>query len=533
MICSKKMRSYIYVGTATCLGVFLLAAFTAAEGKKTNDPDVVTSLTRSDAHFKEVDEVSGIAIAGFRDENGNPFLWGHNEKTSRISLISTSPNSTLYVGAITMPGNKTRDAEDIATVHDQGKGTIYLEDAGSNRKDMPVCVQYARKKDHPAQCVVLDSVVVPIDKKSSDERQAGKAACITRGSDWIWLDKSDYLAPGIHPAIRRMPEPTYTEVMRGKLIVDTDIIEFDYPRLCGDKPCREMPGNKMSDIAAAYNTEALAVVVEPDHSHTAYLFTKAPLILTHQLKNKMHCKFDSDGLSDVFRIRHIDTLSSKEVHVAEYVTTLDFFKYEEQGNATNTNRVTAANFLQLSSNKGLLLIRTNESAYKWPISLTTEKIAQFDIASALKNIKPLHAAVPATNELQGIGAKNQEAAAQFGESSIYYMTECKDLPSCSVALIRDNHPYLPGDVDGNGRIDGDDIELLGEFISGKTALYCQAAADVNGDNKITAADLEYLKKYVEGQGTKPVKTSSQASDLNRLSCGYYSSLNNLAVENTK
>ena len=523
------MQSFIYVGIAICLGVLLLTSFTTAKEKNNKDPEVVASQARGDANFKELDEVSGIAIAGFRDENGNPLLWAHNEKTSRIPLIATSPRSTLYVGAITMPGKKTRDAEDIATVHDQGKGTIYLEDAGANRKDMPVCVQYARKKDHPSQCGVSDSVVLHIDKKSAEEKQAGKEACLARGSDWIWLDESDYLAPGIHPAIRRMPEPTYTEVLRGKLLVDTEIIEFEYPRLCGDKPCRELAGNKMSDIAAAYNTESLAVVVEPDHSHTAYLFTKAPLTLTVHLK-KQHpeaasCKFDSDALSDVFRIRHIDSLSPKELHQAEYVTTLDFSEYEGAVNNKRSYRATAANFLQLSGNQGLLLVRTNGSAYKWPVSLTTDKTmnstAVFDIANALKNIKPLLAAIPSVNKIQGVNKKNQEAAAQLDESTIYYMGECKGLPACSVTMVHDNHPYLAGDIDGNGRIDADDIKLLRKFISGETRLYCQAAADLNGDNMITEADLEYLQKYVEKQGPIPVKRIRQEGDLTMLSCGYY------------
>ena len=520
------MQSFIYVGIAICLGVLLLTSFTTAKEKNNKDPEVVASQSRGNANFKELDEVSGIAIAGFRDENGNPLLWAHNEKTSRIALIATSPRSTLYIGAITMPGKKTRDAEDIATVHDQGKGTIYLEDAGANRKDMPVCVQYARKKDHPSQCAVANSILLHIDKKSAEEKQAGEEACLARGSNWIWLDESDYLAPGIHPAIRRMPEPTYTEVLRGKLLVDTEIIEFEYPRLCGDKPCRELAGNKMSDIAAAYNTESLAVVVEPDHSQTAYLFSKAPLTLEVHLK-KQHpeaasCKFDSDALSDVFRIRHIDSLSPKELHQAEYVTTLDFSEYEGAVNNKRSYRATAANFLQLSGSQGLLLVRTNGSAYKWPVALKgVGSDSAFDLAGALTNIKPILAAVPTVNKMQGVQKKNQEAAAQLDEAIIYYMGECKGLAACSVTMVHDNHPYLAGDIDGNGRIDADDIKLLRKFVSGETSLYCQAAADVNGDNKITEDDLEYLQKYIEKHGPVPVKRVSQEGDSTMLSCGYY------------
>jgi len=518
------MLGYIYAGITLCLGIFSLTAFTTAFDTPGKNPEVVTTLARGDAKFKEIDEVSGIAIAGFRDENDYPLLWSHNEKTTRISLISTFPGSKLYVGAITMPGKKTRDAEDIATVYDQGKGTIYLEDAGSNRKDMPLCVKYAHKKDNPSQCVLLDSVVQNIDKKSADEKNAGKEDCQERGNDWIWLDKSDYLDPGVHPSIRRIPEPTYLEVLRGKLIVNTDVIEFDYPRLCGDKPCRELPGNKMTDIAAAYNTESLAVVVEPDHSHTAYLFTKAPLIHATNSKKQLNCKFDSDALSDVFRIRNIDTLSPNDVHLAEYVTTLNFSEYEGTPNYESSYRVTAANFLKLSGSQGLLLVRTNLSAYKWPVPLTSAKktnsYTEFDIAGALKNFKPLLAAAPSTNEKQGVGTK-QESVAQLDESTLYYMSECKGLPRCSVTMVRDNHSFISGDIDGNGHIDADDVKLLSKFISGEARLYCQASADVNGDNIVNEADLIYLQKFVENHGPIPIQSASPSSIFPMLSCGYY------------
>jgi dockerin type I repeat protein len=528
MQCSGKVKAFIYGGIAICVGISLLAPFTSAKGKKNADSQIVASQSASDAYFKKLDETSGIAIAGFRDENGRPLLWAHNEKTSQITLINTGPANTLYRGAITMPGKKTRDAEDIAVVHDNGKGTIYLEDAGSNRKDMPVCVRYARKKNNPSQCSVLDSVT--LDNVDGEE---SRAQCLARGNDWIWLNETDYLAPGVHPAIRRMPEPGYSEVIRGKLAANTEIIEFEYPRLCGDKPCREVAGNKMSDIARTYNTEALAVILEPDHSHTAYLFSKAHLSLSNALQMQHaeapYCKFDSDGLSDVFRIRHIDSLSSKGLHQAEYVTTLDLSDTTSQQQAIGA-RVTAANFLKLSDSQGLLLIRTIRHALKWPISLATPKDSAspvFDVAGALKNIKPVAAAVPALHKKQGVNKKNQEAVAQLDESTIYYMGECKGLRVCSVAMVHDNHPYLAGDVDGNGRVNAEDVVSLRKFLSGEIGLYCKAAADVNADGNITDADVERLKRYVEGHGPAPVQSRSQADNTPLLSCGYYNSANRM------
>lgn len=127
--------------------------------------------------------------------------------------------------------------------------------------------------------------------------------------------------------------------------------------------------------------------------------------------------------------------------------------------------------------------------------------------------------------MQGVNGRNQEAAAQLDENTIYYMGECKGLPECSVTMVRDNHPFLAGDVDGNGRINADDIKYLRKFLSGETNLYCQAAADINGDNGITNTDLEYLQKYIKKRGPAPVKRIGQAGDATMLPCGYYATEN--------
>ena len=450
MQCSAKIKAFIGVGIAVCVGVLWLAPFTQAKDSNLIDTEVVASQGADGPHFNKMDEISGIALAGYLDESGSPLLWGHEEQTSRLILIRTRLTGSLYAGQITLPGNKTRDAEDIATVHSNGRGTIYLEDAGSNRKDKPACVRYARKKGNPARCTVADSVAQSANTKDKSGQKNLKEACLARGDDWIFLNETDYLAPGAHPAIRRIPEPSYQDARRAQLAVGSATIEFEYPRMCGGKPCRDFPGNKMSDISAAYNVESLAVVAEPDHSHTAYLFTKAPLSLAHVLQTQRPdaaaCKFASDGLSDVFRLRNIDSLPPAKLHQAEYVTTLDFDDNAGLSDSDDSlDRVTAANFLQLSDSRGLLLVKTTGHAYKWPISLASEKKLKgkpstlFDIAGALKNIKPVLAAVPATNKKQGVGRRNQEAATQLDESTLYYMGECKGLPKCSVTMIHDDN----------------------------------------------------------------------------------------------
>lgn len=531
MQCSKKMTTFIYGGVALGAGALFVAAFTQASPERHASPEIVASLTGNDPYFRKMNEVSGIAVAGFRDENNNPLLWGHEERTSHIVLMRTWHAGSLYVGRVTIPGGKTRDAEDIAAVHSDGRAIIYLEDAGSNRKDRPACLRYARKADNPAQCTVADSFVQHGKTTDLEVKKKLKSACLEKGDDWIFVSETDYLAPGTHPEIRRIPEPSYQDVLHGRAALGTVTIEFDYPKMCGTQRCREIPGNKLSDISAAYNTEALAVVVEPDHSHTAYLFTKSSHSLARHVRTQHPaapgCKFDSDGRSDVFRLRNIDTLAPGKLHLAEYVTTLDLSPKTLVPGEDALDRVTAANFLQLSATQGLLLVRTTGHAYKWPVTVESTRPAgrtgraTFDVAGALKKNRPLPAAVPATNEEEGIGRHNQEAATQLDESTIYYMGECKGLPKCSVAMVHDTHNYLPGDADGNGRIEAADLATVKRFLAGEIALYCKAAADANGDGKITDEDLDYLEQYLAKKGPAPVASTNPPGQP-ALGCGYYS-----------
>ncbi len=523
MQCSRKLRAFIYGGIAACGALVLAAPFTSARVAPARDAQIVASQLAQDPNFKKLDETSGIAIAGFRDARGSPLLWAHNEKTTRISLVATRQSESLYVGAVTMPGPKTRDAEDIAAVD----GTIYLADTGANRKDLPGCIRFFRDAGDPAHCRVRETELLPINPKLAGAAGATERACLARGDDRLWLPETDRLAPGAHPSIRRLREPTYSQALRNDLATDTATIEFDYPRECGARPCLRRAGGQFEAGHAAHNTEALAVVVEPDHSHTAYLFTKSPHSLANALA-KQHpqasaCRFDADGLSEVFRIRHIDSLSPGAVHRAEYVATLDLSADSRLIDSDGTRtRVTAANFLGLSAKQGLLLLRTKGYALKWPVGLGRADAggsATFDVAGALQTIKPVLAAAPESHKKQGVSKKNQEAAAQLDASTIYYMGECKRLPACSVAMVHDDHPYLAGDVDGDGRVDANDLGALREYLAHRAALYCLAAADVDGDGRVDTSDLTYLGAFLDGRGPAPRPSLAHTA----LGCGYYRS----------
>lgn len=58
----------------------------------------------------------------------------------------------------------------------------------------------------------------------------------------------------------------------------------------------------------------------------------------------------------------------------------------------------------------------------------------------------------------------------------------------------------PGDLNGDGHVDSQDIQLLDGYLDGTTVLQDSqiAAADADGDKKITGRDRDILKRRVEG-----------------------------------
>jgi hypothetical protein len=91
-------------------------------------------------------------------------------------------------------------------------------------------------------------------------------------------------------------------------------------------------------------------------------------------------------------------------------------------------------------------------------------------------------------------------------------------------MVHDDHPYLAGDINGDGRIDAADIVALRRYLSNEIDLYCKAAADVDGDGRITQADVDYLQRYVASHGPAPIQAQGPAGGAARLGCGYYSAL---------
>ena len=58
--------------------------------------------------------------------------------------------------------------------------------------------------------------------------------------------------------------------------------------------------------------------------------------------------------------------------------------------------------------------------------------------------------------------------------------------------------FLPGDVDGNGKVNMKDQGLLQQYVAGWDVEIIEAAADVDGSGKINMRDQGLLQQYVAG-----------------------------------
>jgi len=59
--------------------------------------------------------------------------------------------------------------------------------------------------------------------------------------------------------------------------------------------------------------------------------------------------------------------------------------------------------------------------------------------------------------------------------------------------------FLPGDVNGDGRVNGTDVSLLRRFIAGGYGTVInQAAADVNADDRFNGTDVSWIRRHITG-----------------------------------
>ena len=74
------------------------------------------------------------------------------------------------------------------------------------------------------------------------------------------------------------------------------------------------------------------------------------------------------------------------------------------------------------------------------------------------------------------------------------------LPTVDVEIETTDEPLaVPGDVDGNGKIEAYDASLILQYVVGKINNITVAAADVDGNGKIEAYDASLILQYVVGK----------------------------------
>ncbi|MDH3979539.1 MAG: dockerin type I domain-containing protein [Gammaproteobacteria bacterium] len=496
--------------------------------------EVRATQQTADGSTRTINEVSGLARAGLDDGSGYPLLWAHEEDKARLSLLTTKPGDTILLADISLHGRHPRDAEDMATAIDaKGRHMIYLADTGMNLKGRNACVRFERYGSNKQQCRLGEGSLQDVTKKVSpaDNRQA----CLARGPNWLWLDQVSDPDPKRLPAIWRMPEPDSMGEARKRGITGTEIIRYRYPERCGDRPCGEFALSGLESLEGRYDAEALAVVREPDASHSAYIFTKPHKNLANLL-NTQHpgaeaCNFDSDGITEVFRLDEIDTRSPDQVATAVHIASLDFSP-DGAFPGNRKMRVTAADYLSVTEESGLLLVKTKFFGYKWPV--TAADIVQreyrpsrrFDLARVFRENTPCRITAPDRIKEKNpdykpggkrFAGEKHEAVTQMPDGGAFHMGECNGLSKCRLIYIRDDFQSLAGDVDGDGRIDKRDGELIRHHIDTGHGLFCPAAADLNHDGQVDREDLDLLGCPPGAGGEARSAAASKAA-----ACPYYS-----------
>ncbi len=71
-----------------------------------------------------------------------------------------------------------------------------------------------------------------------------------------------------------------------------------------------------------------------------------------------------------------------------------------------------------------------------------------------------------------------------------------------LVVTEETPDHIPGDIDGNGRVNVADVALLAKYIKahGQGVNVVAAALDVNGDGRVNVADVTLLAKYIKAHG---------------------------------
>ena len=62
--------------------------------------------------------------------------------------------------------------------------------------------------------------------------------------------------------------------------------------------------------------------------------------------------------------------------------------------------------------------------------------------------------------------------------------------------------YIPGDINGDGKVNSKDLTRLLKYLSGEAVEVVVPALDTNGDGKVNSKDLIRLLKYLSGENVE-------------------------------
>ncbi|MBO4734497.1 MAG: dockerin type I repeat-containing protein [Clostridia bacterium] len=66
----------------------------------------------------------------------------------------------------------------------------------------------------------------------------------------------------------------------------------------------------------------------------------------------------------------------------------------------------------------------------------------------------------------------------------------------NLKIISVNNDYIPGDINGDGKVNNKDLTRLFQYLSDWDVEVNEAALDVNGDNSVDNKDLTRLFQYL-------------------------------------
>ena len=91
---------------------------------------------------------------------------------------------------------------------------------------------------------------------------------------------------------------------------------------------------------------------------------------------------------------------------------------------------------------------------------------------------------------------NECGATRTASDHVYDNDHDADCNTCGA--IRDVATHVPGDIDGDGKVNNRDLAALQQYLNGEAVEVDEAALDVTGDARINNRDLATLQRYLNG-----------------------------------